>query len=221
MRVREGRDHALQQAIKKYGADNFKVETLVIADNWQYLCDLECKAIAAFNTRSPYGYNLTRGGEGVVGRPITDETRVRMSAAQKKRFARPIEAEKQRERAKINGEKRRKPLGHKAPWELRLKASTLKARLGEDGAKIEASKRTRAAMARPDVRAKVLYYAKQRASSKEWRKKVGDAKRGHLHGPRSPEAIARQVAGIKAAWADPVKKAARIEKNRLTRRMEK
>lgn len=57
---------ALGAAIRKYGAESASVQTLVIADDWKYLCDLEKKAIVAFNTKSPYGYNMTEGGDGVV-----------------------------------------------------------------------------------------------------------------------------------------------------------
>lgn len=58
---------ALANAIRKYGRQSFLLETLVVSDDWDYLCELERNAIVAFQTRSPHGYNLTIGGEGVVG----------------------------------------------------------------------------------------------------------------------------------------------------------
>jgi hypothetical protein len=58
---------ALYRSIKKYGIDAFHKKELVRANDWSYLCDLERKAIAAFNTKSPHGYNLTAGGDGVIG----------------------------------------------------------------------------------------------------------------------------------------------------------
>lgn len=93
MRVREGRDHALQKAIRKYGAENFKKRVLVVANDWKYLCELEKKAIAIYNTRSPFGYNLTAGGEGVVGTVISEESRRKMSEGQKRRFQNPDQLE--------------------------------------------------------------------------------------------------------------------------------
>lgn len=63
------------RAIKKYGKDNFKLEVLVIANNWEYLCDLEKKSIKLFNTKSPDGYNSTGGGDGVI--ELDEETKLR------------------------------------------------------------------------------------------------------------------------------------------------
>lgn len=73
-----------------------RLETLVIAGGWDYLCELEKKAIAAFETRWPNGYNITKGGDGVAdwspemreaigakarGRKMSEETRKKMSAS--------------------------------------------------------------------------------------------------------------------------------------------
>lgn len=57
--------NAVHHAIAKFGASNVKVETLVVAD-WDFLLKLEVKAILAYGTRAPSGYNLTDGGDGVV-----------------------------------------------------------------------------------------------------------------------------------------------------------
>lgn len=77
--AKEGRRSAVSQAIRKYGA--FKTEILVVAGDWSYLCDLEQRAIAAFKTLAPHGYNLTSGGEGVLGVRKTKEQREAHSAA--------------------------------------------------------------------------------------------------------------------------------------------
>ena len=67
-------------AIKKYGIENFSVQTLVRCPDYEYLLDLEAKAIVRFNTRVPVGYNVTAGGRG--GRvPCSQEKRERISAA--------------------------------------------------------------------------------------------------------------------------------------------
>src|SRR3990167_9897883 len=50
---------AVHLAIEKYGSESVKVETLVVADA-EYRKQLEPKAIEAFNTRAPHGYNLDR-----------------------------------------------------------------------------------------------------------------------------------------------------------------
>lgn len=61
----KGKKLLINNAIRKYGKENCKVSTLVISDDIEYLKDLEVKAIAAFNTRYPNGYNSTSGGDGV------------------------------------------------------------------------------------------------------------------------------------------------------------
>ena len=98
MRVKEGRNHAIQNAIRKYGEDNFSIKTLLYSNDWEYLQEMEKKCIVSYGTKSPSGYNLTDGGEGVVGRHITDEIRDNMSSGQKKRFNDPLELEKNRAR---------------------------------------------------------------------------------------------------------------------------
>lgn len=59
--------HALHRAIAKYGADAMTVKTLVIAEGWEYLCELERRAIAVYGSLAPNGYNMTSGGDGAGG----------------------------------------------------------------------------------------------------------------------------------------------------------
>lgn len=81
--AKTGRAGAVYNAIRKYGPAGFIAETLVVAADWEYLCDLEKKAIAAFGTLAPCGYNLTAGGEGFLGQTFTPEQRAKMSVARK------------------------------------------------------------------------------------------------------------------------------------------
>ena len=80
--ARTGRNMPLHKAIRKY--DHFDSKMLVIADDWKYLCDLEKKAILAFDTVTPNGYNVSLGGEGVIGVPRSDDTRRKISERTKK-----------------------------------------------------------------------------------------------------------------------------------------
>ncbi len=57
----------LHRAIRKHGAAAFSMRVLVIADDWPYLCELERRAIVAYGTKAPVGYNATDGGDGVHG----------------------------------------------------------------------------------------------------------------------------------------------------------
>lgn len=76
-----GRPLAVNRAISKYGADSVLVETLVVAP-WSYLLALECQAIEAFGSKGDGGYNMTDGGDGVVGLAISDATREKLRSAQ-------------------------------------------------------------------------------------------------------------------------------------------
>lgn len=64
---------ALHAAMKKYGKDGFIFSHICDAFDFEAACDLEQMLIQQHNTKSPYGYNLTNGGEGVAGRPMTEE----------------------------------------------------------------------------------------------------------------------------------------------------
>ena len=66
---------AVHNAINKYGWENFKKEVLVVSD-FDYIKNLEIKCISAFNTKYPNGYNLTDGGEGVIGYTHTEESKL-------------------------------------------------------------------------------------------------------------------------------------------------
>lgn len=62
--AKEGRKTALCNAIRKYGPESMRVETLVEASS-DYCFALEKKAIVHLNSIFPDGYNMTYGGEGV------------------------------------------------------------------------------------------------------------------------------------------------------------
>jgi len=77
----------LYSAIRKFGETNCKVKTLVVANDFNYLKDIEIRAIAGFKTKYPNGYNSTRGGDGVNELP--DKIRKRANAALKKKWDNP------------------------------------------------------------------------------------------------------------------------------------
>jgi group I intron endonuclease len=65
--AKAGSDTILHRAIRKYGADKFMTELLVIAKFGEYLKELEVTAIKTYGTKTPLGYNMTDGGDGGVG----------------------------------------------------------------------------------------------------------------------------------------------------------
>lgn len=71
---------ALYRAIRKYGTDNFKIETLVIVGTKADMDRYEIGLIERWDTTSPVkGYNITAGGRGSLGVKMSDETRAKMS----------------------------------------------------------------------------------------------------------------------------------------------
>jgi len=61
------REGILQMAILKYGYDQFSITQIASARTWEDLCAVERILIQQHGTRSPKGYNMTDGGEGVHG----------------------------------------------------------------------------------------------------------------------------------------------------------
>jgi group I intron endonuclease len=77
---------ALQDAVKKYGIENFTFEILIICfDEDRYKFEIEY--IKKYNSIAPNGYNLTKGGEGggFYGKKHSQETieRIRKTSKQK------------------------------------------------------------------------------------------------------------------------------------------
>jgi len=69
----DGSAPALHAAIKKYGKDEFLFTHICDAFDIDSARDIEKMLIIQHNTKSPNGYNLTDGGEGVVGCPMSEE----------------------------------------------------------------------------------------------------------------------------------------------------
>lgn len=68
----------LKQSIDKYGIDNFKVEILEITD-YKQLAKKEIYYIEKFNSFTPNGYNLTKGGDINIEVSIESKLKNRMS----------------------------------------------------------------------------------------------------------------------------------------------
>lgn len=79
----QGSNRYLCRAIRKYGVDAFKIEVIDECSNFEELKELEKYYIDKYNTLAPNGYNMTMGGDGALGRPLTEETREKMAAARR------------------------------------------------------------------------------------------------------------------------------------------
>jgi group I intron endonuclease len=195
---------ALHFAIRKYGSKTFELKTLLISDNWDYLCLMEQKAIISFNTKSPNGYNITDGGEGVIGRIVTDETKAKMSIGQKKRFKDPAQKAKNKENGKLGSVRNMERcaalrIDGKPKWIRELEESRCRNGSAEHKAKV--SKATKAAMARPEVKKKLYAAARERSLDSEWRAKISKTSKGRgLGRTLPPEQIEKMREARKMYW---------------------
>lgn len=130
----------LHAAIRKYGHENFEISQLCCArDN--LLPRLETFFIKSMGTRIEFGhgYNMTDGGEGMIGRYPSVETRAKMSSAlkgNKRSLGRKMTQEnKAKLMEKIKGIKRtpefveamrKRMAGRKLPPELVAKMSAVR-----------------------------------------------------------------------------------------------
>jgi group I intron endonuclease len=71
----------LTHAFHKYGPEAFTMETLHECVSREEMDFVEMFYIAFLNTKSLLGYNLTDGGDGTKGTPVTEEQRRKISAS--------------------------------------------------------------------------------------------------------------------------------------------
>lgn len=57
----------ISRAIADHGAENFSMESVCCASNWEDICAIEVILIEQYNCRAPLGYNLREGGQGAYG----------------------------------------------------------------------------------------------------------------------------------------------------------
>lgn len=107
------------RAVRKYGT---QIEAVVLAvGNEGYIYDLEHRAIEAFGTMAPHGYNLREGGQGgrhteeskrkignaIRGKTRSPETRARIGAASKgRKFSKEVRQKMSQDRkGRLTGSK--------------------------------------------------------------------------------------------------------------------
>ena len=181
---------SLGAAIRKYGWENFSVEVLEVCPV-AMLNEREKFWIAALNSKSPNGYNLTDGGDGGRGVSPSAETRAKLSAALKGRPAHNKGQKMSAETcARMSATK--KAMGFTPPstkgrrHSEKSKAKMSKAQSGKNNPQYgkHPSKETRARMS-----------VAQRAA---WEKRKAAGMTGK---PHSEETRKKRSASIKAWWA--------------------
>lgn len=79
--ARDGKNNLLSRAIRKHGSEAFTIEHIATATCWDDACALERALILQHGTRGARGYNLTAGGDGTVGRAISQTNKLALAAA--------------------------------------------------------------------------------------------------------------------------------------------
>ena len=84
--AKKGAKTPLHAAIRKYGAENFTIEEIKKATNWEDICQIEREMIIIHNTltQNGKGYNISTGGEGPFGVKRSKATRMKLSKIVKK-----------------------------------------------------------------------------------------------------------------------------------------
>lgn len=77
--IRSRRNRYVENAIRKYGIENFEVTILEECSSIEELNKREIFWIKELNTKYPNGFNMTDGGEGATGYTPTEELRKRLS----------------------------------------------------------------------------------------------------------------------------------------------
>ena len=172
LRRSKGNGQSVYRAWKKHGAPTLVVLAIVEDSD---LYDTEKRAIIAFKTLSPNGYNLTEGGKTAFSKH--PDVRAKISAAAS---------------AAAKARKRR---SHSEETRARISAST-KASLAtpEARARISAANKARG-RASPEVRARMSAAQKGKKLSEETRAKMSVALKAILS---SPQSRARMAASQKA-----------------------
>lgn len=208
---------ALYGALRKYGTDAFIKEVLAEEDDWDKLCQMEIEAIKSYNTMSPNGYNITAGGEGTVGRKISDQERKNISIAQKKRFQDPEQRRKSIENL-AKGREIRKAKCDKIRIEKKIARELY---LKSPEYKIKHSEATKKAMANPEIKAKMSALAKARFENPEYKQKMSKINLGRKNGPCSDERKRKISEARKREWADPVIRERRLNARKQAKELAK
>ena len=81
--ARSMKPYKIHEALNTFGKDSFIIEQIDSTQNFKKLKELEKKYIKSYNCIYPAGYNLTAGGQGVLGLKFSEETKKKLSAAGK------------------------------------------------------------------------------------------------------------------------------------------
>lgn len=82
----ENKNNYFGNALKKYGIENFEWSILCECFSQESANEKEKFYIKEHNTKKPFGYNLTEGGEGSLGFSPSKETRRKQSKIKRGKY---------------------------------------------------------------------------------------------------------------------------------------
>jgi len=198
--AKNGCRYAFHRALRKYGVDNFDWREIMQCDDEEDLNETEVATIKALKTKIPNGYNMTDGGEGVIG--ITEEGRERKRKAMLgnqhskgiKHSAEFCEIQRQRMLGYCHSDKAKRKIGEasrrrktasaetraKIGAAMRGKPSRMKGKKHSEETKLKISERTKKALARPDVKLRHSI-GNSKPKSAEHKAAIATALRGKKH----------------------------------------
>jgi group I intron endonuclease len=144
--------HAIRNALKKYGRENFKFEIVEVARNKHELDSLEVKYVK--DSLSPIGYNIREGGAN--GR-LSEDTKKKMSDSQKVVQGRP-------DVKKRNSEGVIRHWANLSPESRKLRLAAMKS--AQNRPEVRESKRQRMIKTHADPKQKAK---RSKALKKSWR----------------------------------------------------
>lgn len=111
---------ALHAAIKKYGVDAFVFTHIADAFDHESACNIERLLIIQHNTRVPFGYNLTEGGDGTLGLKKTEETKNKIrSSSIGKNLGKKMSDEARKKMSEAHKARKREPMTEETKQKIR------------------------------------------------------------------------------------------------------
>ena len=116
-RTTNGSSPYLHAAIKKYGIDVFVFTHIATAYDLEAAFQLERLLIVEHNTKTPHGYNLTDGGDGMQGFVFSEETKQVISKSSKLMWQNQDHIEKQLAVRRSDEYRKQQSIKTKAAWQ--------------------------------------------------------------------------------------------------------
>jgi hypothetical protein len=216
--------YLIGNAFKKYGANDTQLTVLAEHDDWDTLCQMEASAIIEHNTKAPNGYNITSGGEGVLGfKPTEEQNKARSEARKDFVLNNP---EKWIDIKAKSKEKLSTP-------EVRQKMSEIKKAFIVNNPEkwVKQRAKTTATQQTPEVRKKFSENKKAYIlnNPEEWEKQMDKANKAHqtpefrksksewkkIYNATHPEEVAKRIAKAKETMTTPEARRAASERAKL------